>query len=134
MSLKTKKGFTLIEIVIVLAIAALILIIVFIAVAGAQRSRANEARRKVAGLFAAASETIKGNGVAAGSITVVQLNDQIVAGDRTINGTPYSAQLGGLSTAGSTCTVTGIVNVDTTNSIAGVCTDTGTNGSYYRTK
>ncbi len=45
MSIKTKKGFTLIEIVIVLAIAALILIIVFLAVAGAQRSRRDTQRK-----------------------------------------------------------------------------------------
>ncbi len=43
--MKSKKGFTLIEIVIVLAIAALILAAVLIAVSGAQKSRRDTARK-----------------------------------------------------------------------------------------
>lgn len=132
MSIKTKKGFTLIEIVIVLAIAALILVIVFIAVAGAQRSRANEARRKIAGQYSAAIDAVKANGVA--TPTAAQLDAHIATADRTVDGVLYSSTTVGLQLAGSTCSVAGTVNVDLTNSIAGVCTATATGGSYYRTR
>ncbi len=43
--LKSKQGFTLIEIVLVMAIAALILVIIFLALQGAQRSRRDQQRR-----------------------------------------------------------------------------------------
>ena len=45
----SKKGFTLIEIVIVLAIAALIMVIVFLAVAGAQRAQRDNTNKSAAG-------------------------------------------------------------------------------------
>lgn len=61
MNLRTKKGFTLIEVVIVLAIAALILIIVFLAVAGAQRGRRDEANAQAAGRLVAAMEQYASN-------------------------------------------------------------------------
>lgn len=130
MKLTNKKGFTLIEIVIVLAIAALILVIVFIAVAGAQRSQRNEGRRKLAGQYAAALDSVRANNAA---ITTAALDAQIANADRTINGVLYSSALGALAVGGSNCAVSGTVTVDTTANGAGVCTETATGGSYYRT-
>lgn len=144
MSIKTKKGFTLIEVVIVLAIAALILVIVFIAVAGAQRGQRNEARRKIAGLYSSAVDNVKGNGVATTSITTTQLNNNIQDGDRVVNGVRYGAVLtaaGSMPTSGDTCAVNtatdaGIL-VEVNSGQTAVCTETAqtgaTNGQWYRT-
>jgi prepilin-type N-terminal cleavage/methylation domain-containing protein len=55
-TLRSKKGFTLIEIVLVLAIAGLIMLIVFLAVSGAQKSRRDTQRKGDAQGLAAALE------------------------------------------------------------------------------
>ncbi len=57
----SKKGFTLIEVVIVLAIAALIMVIVFLAVAGAQRARRDTVTKDAAARVIAAMEQYAGN-------------------------------------------------------------------------
>lgn len=59
--LSTKKGFTLIEIVIALAIAALIIVIVLLAVQGAQRSQRNDGRRAAVNKTRAAITDARGN-------------------------------------------------------------------------
>ena len=61
MTNKTRKGFTLIEIVIVLAIAALILVVVFFAVQGAQRGQRNTARQQLASRTLAGIAAFRGN-------------------------------------------------------------------------
>ena len=61
MTNKTRKGFTLIEIVIVLAIAALIMVVVFLAVQGAQRAQRDNFRKDVTNRAAAAVQSYRGN-------------------------------------------------------------------------
>jgi prepilin-type N-terminal cleavage/methylation domain-containing protein len=59
--MNSKKGFTLIEIVIVLAIAALIILIVLLAVGGAQRTRRDTTRTSNAGTLASALDAYASN-------------------------------------------------------------------------
>ena len=73
-TLSTKKGFTLIEIVIALAIAALIIVIVLLGVTGAQRSQRNDGRRALADKSRAAITDARANlGVNGGTPTVAQV-------------------------------------------------------------
>ena len=60
-TLKEKRGFTLIEIVLVLAIAGLITVIVFLAVQGAQRARRDTQRKSDAARLLAAAEQFASN-------------------------------------------------------------------------
>lgn len=71
--LSTKKGFTLIEIVIALAIAALIIVVVLLAVQGAQRSQRNDARKATINRVRAAVTDAKSNNQ--GNATL----DQVIA-------------------------------------------------------
>jgi len=57
----SRRGFTLIEIVLVLAIAGLLLIIVFLAVSGAQRARRDHQRKDDLSEFLAATVEYSGN-------------------------------------------------------------------------
>ena len=56
---KTKKGFTIIEVVLVLAIAGLIFIMVFIALPALQRSQRDTQRKRNIQLVSAALESYK---------------------------------------------------------------------------
>lgn len=58
---KTKKGFTIIEVVLVLAIAGLIFIMVFIALPALQRSQRDTQRKRNIQLVSAALESYKSN-------------------------------------------------------------------------
>lgn len=85
MSLKNRKGFTLIEIVIVLAIAALILVIVFLAVNGAQVARRNDGRKDVTNRALAGFTAWQSNHNGTNP-TTLQLQAQIPAAERTVSG------------------------------------------------
>lgn len=83
---KTKKGFTLIEIVIVLAIAALIMVVVFLAVQGAQRNQRDQARKDAANRVAAAAISVRGNNNGTAP-TQAQLESAVPAAERRIGST-----------------------------------------------
>lgn len=78
----SKKGFTIIEVVLVLAIAALIFLMVFVALPGLQRSQRNTARKNAVGAVTAAvadySSNNRSNMPSAGSTEL----DQYVVGTK----------------------------------------------------
>lgn len=91
---RSRRGFTLIEIVLVLAIAALLLLIVFLAVSGAQKSRRDYQRKQdLARMFSAIEAYAANNG---NNIPIDQPTANAVYNNYTTNmndpssGTPYN--------------------------------------------
>ncbi len=69
----TKKGFTIIEVVLVLAIAALIFLMIFVALPALQRGQRNTARKNDVGTIASAINTYRSNRGGALPATQAQL-------------------------------------------------------------
>jgi len=124
--LSTKKGFTLIEIIIALAIAALIIVIVLLGVNGAQRSQRNDARRSIADKTRAAIQDASANNAGA-QPSLAQVNSALPAAEKTLNGVVHTAADGGAFPAG--CTPSGVVNVNRNLGAfeANICLEGGAN-------
>jgi prepilin-type N-terminal cleavage/methylation domain-containing protein len=143
-SLKNKKGFTLIELVIVLAIAALIILVVLQAVGAAQKSQRDNARKNKAAqiesyLTEYASNT--GNGSVPATLTTAWASSPLASYDTTANSlTSYSFKTGpAYATSGwnpaatctatpdttSTTTVVYTANAAATDYDLGVCLEAG---------
>ncbi len=127
--LSTKKGFTLIEIVIALAIAALIIVIVLLAVGGAQQSQRNNGRREVANRFRAAITDAIANcstdAACVSGLTTAQVQNAVNdrrAPDTTGTLVQYTAVAG---TVANGCTPATTVSVDIPNRTASVCLEGG---------
>ena len=78
---KTKKGFTIIEVVLVLAIAGLIFLMVFVALPALQRAQRDTQRKRHVQIVAAALESYKSNnrGQYPWSNKTATVNDRFVA-------------------------------------------------------
>ena len=79
----TKKGFTIIEVVIVLVIGAVIMLGVFLVVPGLQRSAQNQRRQDIARQILAVTEQFKANNQGAFPTAEAQIAGQIDV--RTLN-------------------------------------------------
>lgn len=93
-AISSKRGFTLIEIVLVLAIAGLIMIVVFLAVTGAQRSRRDTQRKNDIARVVAGIEKFRSNHLNQPPASTAELNDVVTnyvdnLAD-PINSTPYT--------------------------------------------
>lgn len=121
MSIKLKRGFTLIEIVIVLAIAALIMVVVFLAVTGAQRGQRDQSRKDLMNRTRSSLEAYRGNsGGTYPTVTADQTNfvqQYLNAGatatstSATISNIVYTISWTSTDTTNANCTTSGTKQV-----------------------
>lgn len=119
MSIKSKKGFTIIEVVLVLAIAGLIFLMVFIALPAMQRNQRDTARRNDYGALSAALTQYMNNNngklpIENTAATEIYLNpkDFVNTGGTNSNGDYYEVRMTKLTSSNTAVSDTPKVGVD----------------------
>jgi|GEM_PF-6758730 len=131
-TLKNRKGFTLIEIVIVLAIAALIMVVVFIAVQGAQRGQRDQSRKDLANRAVAKTQEYRGNNNGTAPLAA-QLAAYFSAGDLpTIGGTVGSVTVATAPLSCAAATTQAIVATGSPD-VGYICLEAGGGTQLYKT-
>ena len=133
MSIKSKKGFTIIEVVLVLAIAGLIFLMVFIALPAMQRNQRDTARRNDYGALSAALTQYMNNNNgklpienAASGTTTIYLNpkDFVNSSGANSNGDFYEVRMTRMSSTSTTVSAQEEPKVGATPAAATLSTQT----------
>jgi prepilin-type N-terminal cleavage/methylation domain-containing protein len=133
----SRRGFTLIEIVIVLAIAAIIIVVVFLAVTGAQKSSRDNERKAYARLLYTAVYTFMGNnGGSTAALDTATLLDYVGRNKKVLGQSVVAVDLdapdgGGLPDGVSVTFRNGALDTDPVTENGDACTVLGANYAWF---